>query len=103
MTVASLASYVGVSRALLAASVPRAGRRTADVVPHLVAHGAAADLLVRGEMTVANVAEQVGYGSPFTFSTTFKRTYGLSPKAYPTRRCGSWMPRRRVPMLRPHA
>ncbi len=32
--------------------------------------------------TVAQVAQQVGYGSPFTFSTAFKRSYGLSPKAY---------------------
>ncbi len=81
-TVASLASHVGVSRALLA-------RRFHEVVGEPPMSfltswrmALAADLLVRGETTVANVAEQVGYGSPFTFSTAFKRTYGLSPKAY---------------------
>ena len=81
-TVASLASYVGVSRALLA-------RRFHELVGEPPMSfltswrmALAADLLVRGETTVANVAEQVGYGSPFTFSTAFKRTYGLSPKAY---------------------
>ena len=41
--------------------------------PWTVAHLAA---------TVGGVARQVGYGSPFTFSTAFKRTYGTSPRAY---------------------
>jgi AraC-like DNA-binding protein len=42
----------------------------------------AADLLLEGELTVTEVSRQVGYGSPFTFSTAFKRTYGVSPRAY---------------------
>jgi AraC-like DNA-binding protein len=81
-TVASLASRVGVSRALLA-------RRFHELVGEPPMSfltswrmALAADLLVRRETTVATVAQQVGYGSPFTFSTAFKRTYGLSPKAY---------------------
>jgi AraC-like DNA-binding protein len=42
----------------------------------------AADLLLEPGATVGGTARQVGYGSPFTFSTAFKRTYGQSPRAY---------------------
>jgi AraC-like DNA-binding protein len=81
-TVGSLASHVGVSRALLA-------RRFHELVgePPMTfltswRMALAADLLSERGTTVAQVAQQVGYGSPFTFSTAFKRSYGLSPKAY---------------------
>jgi AraC-like DNA-binding protein len=46
----------------------------------------AADLLLEPSATVSAVARQVGYGSPFTFSTAFKRAYGASPRAYRTER-----------------
>ena len=42
----------------------------------------AADLLVSQGGTVGGVARSVGYGSPFTFSTAFKRAFGMSPRAY---------------------
>jgi AraC-like DNA-binding protein len=42
----------------------------------------AADLLLEPGATVGATARAVGYGSPFTFSTAFKRTYGQSPRAY---------------------
>ena len=42
----------------------------------------AADLLLEPDATVGAVARQVGYGSPFAFSTAFKRVYGVSPRAY---------------------
>ena len=81
-TVASLASHVGVSRALLA-------RRFHELVGEPPMSfltswrmALAADLLAERETTIATVADQVGYGSPFTFSTAFKRIYGTSPKAY---------------------
>lgn len=81
-TVASLASHVGVSRALLA-------RRFHELVGEPPMSfltswrmALAADLLSERGTTVARVAQQVGYGSPFTFSTAFKRSHGLSPKAY---------------------
>jgi AraC-like DNA-binding protein len=55
----------------------------------------AADLIVDAEATVTSVAALVGYSSPFTFSTAFKRRYGTSPRAYRERAIGS-APRRRL-------
>jgi AraC-like DNA-binding protein len=81
-TVAHLAATVGISRAALA-------RRFHDLVgepPMTFLTGwrmaMAADLLLDPGATVGGVARQVGYGSPFTFSTAFKRTYGVSPRTY---------------------
>ena len=42
----------------------------------------AADLLAEPGATIAGVAQQVGYGSPFALSTAFKRVRGVSPKAH---------------------
>lgn len=84
-TVASLAAGTAVSRAALA-------RRFHDLVgepPMTFLTGwrmaLAADLLSGSDATVAAVASQVGYGSPFTFSNAFKRLYGVSPRAYRSR------------------
>jgi AraC-like DNA-binding protein len=81
-TVADLGDAVGVSRAALA-------RRFTELVgepPMAFLSGVrmalAADLLLEPSATVTGVARQVGYGSPFTFSTAFKRTYGISPREH---------------------
>jgi AraC-like DNA-binding protein len=81
-TVAGLAEAVGVSRAAFA-------RRFTDLVdePPMAFLGGvrmalAADLLLDPGATVTGVARRVGYGSPFTFSTAFKRTYGVSPREH---------------------
>lgn len=80
-TVGRLADAVGCSRAAFA-------RRFTDMVgesPIAFLTGwrlaLAADLLHSGA-TVAAVAHQVGYGSPFALSTAFKRAYGISPHAH---------------------
>ncbi|MEL6535368.1 MAG: AraC family transcriptional regulator, partial [Bacteroidota bacterium] len=39
----------------------------------------ARNLLLDDAITVADVAEQVGYKNPQHFSTAFKRHYGVSP------------------------
>jgi len=79
-TVASLASEVGVSRAALA-------RRFTELVgdPPMTFRtewrlSLAADLLREPGATLASVAHQVGYGSPYALSTAFKRSRGISPR-----------------------
>jgi AraC-like DNA-binding protein len=79
-TVASLASESGVSRAALA-------RRFTDLVgePPMAfltewRLSLAADLLRDPDQTLASVAQQVGYSSPFALSTAFKRSRGISPR-----------------------
>ena len=42
----------------------------------------AADLLADPATTVSSVARKVGYASPFTFSTAFKRRYGVRQQGY---------------------
>lgn len=81
-TVGRLASAAGVSRALLA-------RRFHELVgepPKAFLTGwrmaLAADLVAEPGATVTQVAHRVGYASPFTFSTAFKRHHGTSPRAF---------------------
>ncbi|MET1058636.1 MAG: AraC family transcriptional regulator [Nocardioides sp.] len=81
-TVATLARQVGVSRAGLArrfvAAVgePPMGYLTGWRM------ALAADLLTGGDAPVARVAREVGYTSPFTFSSAFKRHHGVSPLGF---------------------
>ncbi|WAC53928.1 AraC family transcriptional regulator [Gordonia sp. SL306] len=84
-TVASLASATGVSRPVLA-------RRFTDLVgePPMTyltqwRLSLAADLLSDRTRSLSSIARQVGYGSPFAFSTAFKRRRGVSPAAYRAR------------------
>lgn len=81
-TVANLATAVGCSRALLA-------RRFTELVgepPITFLTGwrlaLAADLLRTKPTTIAAIARQVGYGTPFALSSAFKRAYGVSPNAH---------------------
>ena len=42
----------------------------------------AADLLLEPGVTIASVADEVGYGSPFALSAAFKRVRGVSPREH---------------------
>lgn len=91
-SVANLAAGVGVSRAALA-------RRFNELVgepPISFLTGwrmaLAADLMLGPGATVGAVSTHVGYGSPFTFSTAFKRVYGVSPRTYRDRETGARSP-----------
>ena len=81
-TVANLASAVGGSRALFA-------RRFAEQVgePPIAfltswRLAMAADMLRSRRTTIATIAREVGYGTPFALSSAFKREYGVSPNTY---------------------
>jgi AraC-like DNA-binding protein len=84
----SLARAAGISRAALA----RRFRERVGESPMAYLTGwrmaLAADRLRGSTDTVGRIAAQVGYPSPFSFSTAFKRTYGLSPSAYRSRAPG---------------
>jgi AraC-like DNA-binding protein len=41
-----------------------------------------ADMLRSSRTTIAAIARQVGYGTPFALSSAFKRAYGVSPNTY---------------------
>jgi AraC-like DNA-binding protein len=81
-TVANLAAAVGSSRAGFA-------RRFAEQVgeppiAYLTSWrlALAADLLRSSEATIAAVAHQVGYSTPFALTSAFKRVYGVSPNTH---------------------
>ncbi|GAS87519.1 AraC family transcriptional regulator [Mycolicibacterium brisbanense] len=81
-TVANLAAAVGCSRAVFAR------RFTEQVGEPPIAFltgwrlALAADLLSGSRATVAAVAREVGYSTPFALSSAFKRAYGISPNAH---------------------
>ncbi len=81
-TVAALAARAGVSRAGLAR---RFSALVGEPPMRFLAEwrvALAADLLREPDATVAAVAHQVGYGSPYALSTAFKRVRGVSPKEH---------------------
>jgi AraC-like DNA-binding protein len=87
-TVANLAAAVGSSRAVFA-------RRFAEQVgePPIAfltnwRLALAADMLRSSQSTIAAVARQVGYSTPFALSSAFKRAYGVSPNTH--RAAGSY-------------
>ena len=80
--VESLAAVAGVSRA----SLTRRFNATLGVSPMTYVTqwrlGLAADLLIRSDANLSAIAHQVGYASPFSFSSAFKNRYGLSPRDF---------------------
>ena len=81
-TVAGLADRAGVSRAAFA----RRFTELVGVPPMAFLIGwrmaIAADLLLEPEATIASVAHQVGYATPFALSAAFKRERGVSPREH---------------------
>nr|WP_204342050.1 AraC family transcriptional regulator [Micromonospora terminaliae] len=81
-TVAELARTAAVARSTLAARFKQVVGQ--GPLEYLTAWRIelAADRIRRGDGTVATIARDVGYGSESAFSVAFKRTIGLSPRAY---------------------
>ncbi|MBG6103326.1 AraC-like DNA-binding protein [Micromonospora vinacea] len=81
-TVDELARAATVSRSTLAARF----KKVVGVGPLEYLTGwrieLAADRIRRSSDTVATIAQAIGYGSESAFSVAFKRTTGLSPRAY---------------------
>ncbi|MBO0844911.1 MAG: AraC family transcriptional regulator [Nocardioides sp.] len=74
-----LAGAVGLSRAGFSRRFTRAVGESPIAYLSSWRLALAADLLVGTDDTVAAISRSVGYPSPFTFSTAFKRSYGRSP------------------------
>ena len=78
-TIATLATEVGVSRAALARRFTQV--LAEPVITYLTGLrlDLAADLLRSSDCTLASVARQVGYGSPFALNSAFARVRGVRP------------------------
>lgn len=84
-TVAELARVAAVSRSTLAARFKEVvGRGPLEYLTGWRIE-LAADRIRRGDDTLAGIARAVGYGSESALSVAFKRTTGLSPRAYRSR------------------
>ena len=84
-TIASLARSIGVSRANMALRFNNLVGEPPITYLTKWRLSLAADVLCQPTATVTNTARSVGYGSPFAFSTAFKRRYGISPHQHRTR------------------
>lgn len=86
LTVESLSEEFGLSRVQLYRKVKALlDESVNDYIQH-VRLKKASQLLLEGELTVAEIAYKVGYSSPGYFSTAFKGKYACSPSEYRERR-----------------
>lgn len=81
-TVEALATKVGMSRATFSKRFTRlVGRPPLEYLTWW-RMTLAARLLQDGDRVLADIAGQVGYGSPYAFANTFKRHHGVPPGRY---------------------
>ena len=61
------------------------GMTVTDYVTHVRMH-TAKDLLGKGNIRLADIAEQIGFNDPSYFSKSFKKFFGYSPSEYENNR-----------------
>ncbi|QDU40699.1 HTH-type transcriptional activator Btr [Maioricimonas rarisocia] len=81
-TVASLAEEVGMSRSAFASLFSDVVGQTPMSVLLEYRMERAGDLLARSRSSIKQIAAEVGYRSPATFSTVFRKWSGLSPTEF---------------------
>lgn len=81
-TVESLAAQAAMSRATFARHFEAKGKQSPHEVLTLLRMHLAAELLRRGELNAAAVAERVGYRSESAFGKTFLRVMGQTPARF---------------------
>lgn len=80
--VADISGYIGIDRSYFTNLFKaRVGCAPCDFLLY-TRMDKAAQLLLNTELAVQDIAEYVGYENPLTFSKTFKKAFGVSPKYY---------------------
>ncbi|MDJ0314778.1 AraC family transcriptional regulator [Arthrobacter sp. H35-D1] len=81
-TIASMGTTLNVSRATVASRFRAAVGEPPMTYLTKWRMLLASEMLADPRLTLTRIAERVGYGSPFAFSTAFTRHFGTSPAAY---------------------
>jgi AraC-like DNA-binding protein len=84
-SVETLARHLNVPRATLHRLVARHHEGTPGAIVDRIRMDHAARRLAHGDLPVKAVAAQVGYSTPYSFSTAFRRSRGCPPSVYRAR------------------
>ena len=82
LSVDSLADEVGISRVHLHRKMKELTGKTPHEIIRNIRLKHAANLLASGDMNITEVVYACGFGNAASFSTIFKRFYGMSPRDY---------------------
>ncbi len=80
--IAELANYIGVTRNYLATSFKKAMSCSLQEYLINIKMDKASSLLKKTELSIASVANAVGYSDQLAFSKAFKKHFGISPRNY---------------------
>lgn len=80
--VQSIADYLGISRTYFTILFQQITKSTPSRYLMHVRMKAAEHLLTNTDTLVSNVAERCGFSNAYSFSTSFRKRYGLSPTQY---------------------
>jgi AraC family transcriptional regulator of arabinose operon len=82
ISIAELSRIAGLSRSRFTVLFTEQLKMSPQAYREAARLGRAADLLRASHWSIGEIAEEVGYGSPFHFSTRFRRYFGCSPTHY---------------------